>query len=187
VIEGQQDGRLTETPMAVALVELERRALGEGREVQVLALEVAGKLVDPARLGELGLDGAPFPSMPTRFGVLREGAGEKLKVWLLEGHTGVSSEQLTRALKEPSMVDLARPVPRFEALGRLPGDSPVRYRKTVKQWPSRCEGFEHPAPESGDFFFSERCFHPEAGLTRIGFSSVWGGYRFELIDEGSTR
>lgn len=173
------------TPLTIVLAELEKRTLEKGLEVTVLGVEINGVLVDAEQVRTMQLEGAPFSSFPTRWVLLRDGRKKAPQVWLLEGHSPVTDEALKKAQTERSTFNFNARVPRFQALGRLPGDSPIAYLKQIGGLESRCEGYEHPAPESGDYYFSERCYNDGVGLTQLVFSSVWGGYHFEQETPGS--
>jgi hypothetical protein len=171
---------VVKTTVDLVLVEVTRREIEPGLVLGELVAEIGGALATRERLQEAGLESAPFSSFPLRWGLLRDARGKAPRVWLLEGEIPASGATLSRAQKETATFDFNRSVGPVEALPRMPADRAVAYTRQVGVWKSRCEGFEHPAPESGDFYFSERCYNDGAGLTLLHFSSVWGTYRFEL-------
>jgi hypothetical protein len=142
---------VVKTTVDLVLVEVTRREIEPGLVLGELVAEIGGALATRERLQEAGLESAPFSSFPLRWGLLRDARGKAPRVWLLEGEIPASGATLSRAQKETATFDFNRSVGPFEALPRMPADRAVAYTRQVGVWKSRCEGFEHPAPDPAAF------------------------------------
>ena len=161
-------------PVKLVLVETGRRTLA-GRDVLDLAVEVNGEPASADDIRELGFSSAPFTTLAPRWSLLTAKDGS---VALVEGDEPLAEKDLKEALRGATTWkprDAKRKRPKDE-----PGDRPFRYGKKVHKWPSICEGYLHPSPDTGDTFESERCYAPDVGVTLLSFDSVWGGFQIEL-------
>jgi hypothetical protein len=163
------DGKTT--AHKVVLAETSRTKVG-GVTVIELAVELDGKPLTEETLG--GFGHAPFGVMATKLRLLSTKAG----VWLTFGEEAPTAEGLAEATKESPTWPAGAPRPAEPE--QTPDDTDYRFGKRVKTWDSACTAYMHPAPDSGDTFSSEKCFDPKVGITRLEFTSVWGGYVLEL-------
>ena len=168
-------GTIDERPVALTLIETGRRVLDDAQLVH-LAVEVNARRIEDADLSALGLDSSPFRVFAAEW-TLRLGKGDGC---LFEEPAG---DTLARAgpcggATRLRWSDRRKRAPASTSEDR---DSEYHYGTTVGRWASVCEVFEHPSPDTGDFYRVERCFAPGVGITLLDYSSVWGSYRFELV------
>lgn len=168
------------TALKANLVELGQTGVAE-HPVIVLAVEVDSVLADRELLSDKGLSFAPFPVLSPRVVLAANKPGSAPAIWLLEGESDPSAAEIIKALTERPSIELSRKLPPRAPFRPEPADTPFMYRRKVGPWESFCTAFSHPAPESGDTFFSERCYSPKVGLTSLSFRSVWGSFSLELV------
>ncbi len=169
-------------PLSLSLVEIGRRTLA-GRATVDLAVEVDGKRQTREQLAALGLASAPFPVFTQSWSLLLASGAEEARL------VGGDQPATPAALKEP-MEGASCTWKKADARKKRPksprGDRAFGYGKKVGRWPSVCAAFEHPSPESGDFYAIEHCFAPGVGVTRLSFESVWGRFELELVEPPAT-
>lgn len=168
------------TALKANLVELGQTGVAE-HPVIVLAVELDSVLADRELLTDKGLSFAPFPVLSPRVVLAANKPGSAPAIWLLEGDNDPSAAEIIKALTERPSIELSRKLPPRAPFRPEPADTPFMYRRKVGPWDSFCTAFSHPAPESGDTFFSERCYSPKVGLTSLSFRSVWGSFSLELV------
>ncbi len=162
----------------VELVELSR---AERADVTITTMVA---LLDAQRITATTLDAfgtAPFLVFGVRLVLLSGKHDGQAGVWMLFGDDqDIDDAAISRALATPPTWPLAvRKTSRPSAADHP--DEAVYYRRKVSRWDSVCVAMDHPSPDSGDFFSFERCFAAAAGVTRLEFSSAWGGYALDLV------
>jgi hypothetical protein len=177
-----QDGAGTSqpTPLQLDLVEIKQYEVA-GHPLIELGVELNGALMGREELGKKGFAFAPFPILSPLFVLAGGKHRKKPGLWLFEGDVALPEAEARSALDKPPSIPLDSSIPRWESLKDPPGDRDFTYRRKVGAWESYCLGYQHPSPESGDTFTSERCYSPEVGLTSIRFDSVWGSFHLELV------
>jgi hypothetical protein len=98
----------------------------------------------------------------------------------------LTAPKLRQELGKRPSIPLSKSLTVWEKLKDIPGDRDFNYRRKINAWESYCLGYQHPSPESGDTFSSERCYAPEVGLTSFRFDSVWGSYHLDLVAPPAT-
>jgi hypothetical protein len=162
-------------PIELALVETGRRTLGAYQVVD-LAVQVGGKPIEEDTLGKL--NPAPFGTFSAKLGLL---VGKDVTALVLVGDEPLAEGTLKSSLKEAvkwRARDAKRKRPRAN---HEPSDRAFNYGKKTGAWPSLCQAYLHPSPDTGDFFESEKCFAPHVGLTTWSFESAWGAFELELV------
>lgn len=164
----------------LALVEVARRPHGDGEAIE-LTVERDGRTLAADELDKLGLgEQPPGPVFSIRPGllvrILRNPGGST--VTLFDGAAADRAEALKEPLARWRLSDARKSAPRAE---RTPADRAYSYGRKVAEWPSVCQAYAHPSPETGDYYEWERCYAHGVGITRMVWRSAWGEYELDLV------